>query len=199
MIANPPRLTYSSPRRLQARAFFQANGVRSSRRQQQASTTAQLSKSSAQDSAVASVIAPGSATKQASTRASWMPVLQRASASAWSRPVRLASFRSAVTLTPNDFAVTIPNRAKPSTFLGSPGDSSSTSSDGTHWPRTMLPAGERPSGLRHVAADPFERLHQIVVGVRVAEPQIALAVLAETGPVQAGHTRLIEQRVGEFP
>jgi len=75
---------------------------------------AQLSKSLAHRSICADVTRAGSATNAVSMRASYQPVSQRAVASWWSGPIRLASTRMSATVTPNAWSEGMAYRAMPS-------------------------------------------------------------------------------------
>ena len=72
----------------------------------------QLSKSRHQRSICAGVTRAGSSTNDVSMRASYQPVSQRAAASSWLRPRRLASTWMLAIDTPNALLAVMPNRAR---------------------------------------------------------------------------------------
>src|SRR6266404_6075234 len=99
--ANAVRLTNSSLLLLQCVTLAQACGVRSNRLKHIVSQMPQLSKSLHQRSICAGVTCDGSSTKEATMRASYTPVPQRAAASSWFVPSRLPNSFISLYATPN--------------------------------------------------------------------------------------------------
>ena len=51
-------------------------------------------------------------------------------------------------------------------------------------------------GCKQSGFDPLHRFHQVLVGIGVAEPDVALAVLAERRAVEARDAGFVQQEIG---